>query len=127
MRLTVVLFATGHWKIGDFGLTSAGTEAKGTPSYRAPELLKEQPVYNNKSDIFALGCILYELAAGQRAFAADFHIDEYSRLNKRLEIPLIGIDERSRTDLNQVIDEMLRPDTSQRPSAMILTVQLQRK
>ena len=102
-------------------------EAKGTPSYRAPELANfSQPMYNNKSDIFALGCILYELATRQRAFADDGHVRQYARNNTQVEIPLIGADERSKTDLEQAIHKMLHRDASQRPSAATLSIQFQR-
>ena len=54
-------------KIGDFGiakiLNSTSSYAHtfiGTPYYISPELCKDQP-YNDKSDVWALGCVLYEL------------------------------------------------------------------
>ena len=42
----------------------------GTPAYISPELCEGKP-YNQKSDIWALGCVLYELASLTRAFEAD--------------------------------------------------------
>jgi NIMA (never in mitosis gene a)-related kinase len=61
-------------KIGDFGIakvlsskiTSAQTVV-GTPCYISPEIC-EGRMYNRKSDIWALGCILYELTALHKAF-----------------------------------------------------------
>lgn len=77
--LTVVLLSSQSklWKIADFGLTSEGTSntlktsrsGKGMPGYRAPELFHEvSPGYNNKADIWSLGCIMYELFTGKKAF-----------------------------------------------------------
>ena len=43
---------------------------KGTLSYISPEVLTGQP-FNEKADIWALGCILYEMIAGKRAFDCD--------------------------------------------------------
>jgi serine/threonine protein kinase len=50
-------------KIGDFGISkvmvhSVAESLVGTPSYLSPELCEGKP-YNVKSDIWALGCILY--------------------------------------------------------------------
>ncbi len=42
----------------------------GTPPYMSPEQLRGQPV-DARSDIFSLGCVLYEMAAGRRAFAGN--------------------------------------------------------
>ena len=62
-------------KIGDFGVAKILTQtgfAKtiiGTPYYLSPELCDEQP-YNDKSDVWALGCILYELCTFNHPFNA---------------------------------------------------------
>lgn len=45
----------------------------GTPYYMSPEQINEQS-YNEKSDIWALGCILYELAALRPPFKANNHL-----------------------------------------------------
>lgn len=39
----------------------------GTPYYLSPELCEDKP-YNAKSDVWAAGCVLYELATLKRAF-----------------------------------------------------------
>ena len=62
-------------KIGDFGVAKILTKtgfAKtviGTPYYLSPELCDEKP-YNDKSDVWALGCILYELSTYKHPFNA---------------------------------------------------------
>jgi serine/threonine protein kinase len=42
----------------------------GTLPYCSPEILKDEP-YNQKTDIWALGCILYEMCARKRAFDSE--------------------------------------------------------
>jgi serine/threonine protein kinase len=40
--------------------------------------------FSKKSDIFALGCILYELVIRQKLFSSDFKVEEYGRSGKSL-------------------------------------------
>ncbi|XP_072547133.1 serine/threonine-protein kinase Nek3 isoform X2 [Salminus brasiliensis] len=72
------IFLTEHGtvKLGDFGsactLNSARAYAQtyvGTPYYVSPEIWDNQP-YNNKSDVWSLGCILYELCTLCHPFQA---------------------------------------------------------
>jgi eukaryotic-like serine/threonine-protein kinase len=42
----------------------------GSPSYMSPEQVKEEPV-DDKSDIFSLGCVLYEMLTGEKAFSGE--------------------------------------------------------
>eukprot|EP00668_Euglena_longa_P001869 GGOE01002190.1.p1 GENE.GGOE01002190.1~~GGOE01002190.1.p1 ORF type:complete len:559 (-),score=166.34 GGOE01002190.1:456-2075(-) len=72
----VFLTRGGIVKLGDFGLatTLANTVANaqtvcGTPYYFSPELCLNE-AYNNKSDIWALGCILYEMCTLEHPFEA---------------------------------------------------------
>lgn len=47
--------------------TLALASIKGTPLYMSPELVQECP-YDHKADLWALGCILYELHTGLPPF-----------------------------------------------------------
>jgi serine/threonine protein kinase len=57
--------------------------SRGTTSYRAPEIL-ESNKYNNRADIFALGCIIFELVTGQRLFSTDWAVLEHARSKKSI-------------------------------------------
>ncbi|KAF9418307.1 hypothetical protein HW555_004840 [Spodoptera exigua] len=70
----VLLDSSGRAKLCDFGLARIMTNAthiltsiKGTPLYMAPELIEEKP-YDHQADLWSLGCIVYELIAGQPPF-----------------------------------------------------------
>jgi len=47
------------------------SEGRGTAAYRAPELYDEEPQYNNKSDIWSFGCLVFELCTNHKAFLND--------------------------------------------------------
>ncbi|KAK3267316.1 hypothetical protein CYMTET_24118 [Cymbomonas tetramitiformis] len=67
----------GILKIGDFGIATVltttrdcATTVTGTPYYMAPEVCTHQP-YTYKSDVWSMGCVLYELCTLEHAFSAD--------------------------------------------------------
>lgn len=64
-------------KIGDLGVAKLLNQTAnfahtvvGTPYYLSPELCEEKP-YNHKSDIWSLGCVLYELCTFRHPFEAN--------------------------------------------------------
>ena len=75
----IFLDSTGAIKVGDFGVSKIlqnkdelATTVVGTPLYLSPELYSGQP-YNSKSDMWALGVVLYECCTGKHPFMASNH------------------------------------------------------
>jgi len=79
-----ILFADGHALLADFGIarvcylqgeeqvTGAGI-AIGTPEYMSPEQASGDRDIDSRSDIYALGCVVYEMLTGAAPFRADSH------------------------------------------------------
>jgi hypothetical protein len=72
----VMIDGRGQARLTDFGLAVAAGDARtplesaGTPAYMAPEQLEGGPL-SEKTDLYALGLVLYETFTGRRAFEAD--------------------------------------------------------
>ncbi|PAA92124.1 hypothetical protein BOX15_Mlig001227g2, partial [Macrostomum lignano] len=73
----ILLGNNGAVKLCDFGFarsmginTMVLTSIKGTPLYMSPELMEEKP-YDHSADLWALGCILYELLTGSPPFSTN--------------------------------------------------------
>ncbi|KAF3847543.1 hypothetical protein F7725_020571 [Dissostichus mawsoni] len=81
------------------------------PCYISPELCEGKP-YNQKSDIWALGCVLYELASLKRAFEA---ANLPALVLKIMSGTFAPISDRYSPELRQLILHMLNLDPSKRP------------
>ncbi|XP_064622920.1 serine/threonine-protein kinase Nek2-like [Lineus longissimus] len=115
----VFLDATRNVKLGDFGLarvlqheTSFAKTFVGTPYYMSPEQMNYMQ-YNEKSDIWSLGCLIYELCALHPPFTATNQKDlaVRIRLGKFSRIPV-----QFSEDLNRMIGSMLKIEEDQRPT-----------
>ena len=59
----------------------------GTAGYMSPEQVKGQPA-DHRSDVFAFGCVLYEMLAGRRAFGGDSTMDAMSAILREAPLPV---------------------------------------
>ena len=73
----ILLGADGSVKVSDFGIAKFATESHtlaghvlGTPNYMSPEQLRGEAV-DGRSDVFALGAVLYQMLTGEPPFRGD--------------------------------------------------------
>jgi NIMA (never in mitosis gene a)-related kinase len=110
-----IFLSDNQIKIGDFGISKVlvkdYTDTKilvGTYRYIAPELLERKP-YNTKSDLWAVGCIIYELCTLKKAFDGDSHFDIIDKIVAGQYDP-IAEDRPYSVKLRKIVDLLLQKD-----------------
>jgi serine/threonine protein kinase len=106
-------------KLGDFGLSKILSTTSqyactnvGTPYYMSPEQISESS-YNEKSDIWSAGCLLFEMVSLRPPFQAS----NYFALAKNImEKEIDRIPEKYSEILQTLIVQMLQKDPNKRPS-----------
>ena len=84
----------------------------GTPYYMSPEQIHEN-AYDEKTDIWSTGCVIYELVSLIPPFTAKNHL---ALAQKIIDGKIDRIPERYSEDLQQVIQSMLQVDPKNRPT-----------
>jgi serine/threonine-protein kinase len=130
----VLVSSDGAVKLTDFGIAKAAAQAsrtratamKGKVGYMAPEQARSQAV-DARTDVFALGVLLYELTTCRRCFSGD---SDYVTLNRIVAgdyvrpSKIIG---SYPADLEAIVRSALQPDPGDRyPSAAAMLAELER-
>ena len=117
----VLLTKHGEVKIVDFGLAKANSQLeksepgiiKGKFSYLSPEAAMGQEV-DGRTDIFAVGIILWELLAGQRLFLGDTDFQTVKKVQQAQIPPISNINRNVPPELEKIINRALARDPAQR-------------
>ena len=114
----IFLFSDGTAKLGDLNVCKIlsnnvlGRTQAGTPSYAAPEVWMEKP-YGLKSDIWSLGCVLYEIISLHCPFRGENVVELY---NKILVGEFSRIPNKFSDELNWIVLHMINLDIDKRLS-----------
>ena len=113
----VFLFSNGCAKLGDLNVSKVarrglGYTQTGTPYYASPEVWKDKP-YDHKSDVWSLGCVLYEMITLKPPFRAK---DMEGLFNKVCKGQYNRIPDRFSDDLFKIVQYLLQVNSIQRPS-----------
>ncbi|PWB67829.1 MAG: hypothetical protein C3F15_17410 [Holophagae bacterium] len=125
-RLTQAEGGASDWRAAptETGLTGAGS-ILGTVGYMAPEQVRGLPA-DHRSDIFALGCVLYEMVSGQRAFQRDSAVETMSAILKEEPPELTAVAPKIPAGLARVVKHCLEKQPAERfQSARDLAFNLQ--
>lgn len=118
----IFLAANGCVKLGDLGLgrafssnTYEALSKVGTPLYMSPEVLDGRG-YEWKSDVWSLGCLLYELATLRSPFKNAGDKDNLYTLFKKISIGKFSeLPGHYSAELAQLVNAMIQTDPTQRP------------
>ena len=113
----IFLFSDGSAKIGDCNVSKVvykglGYTQTGTPYYASPEVWNDQP-YDNKSDIWSLGCVTYEMLALHPPFRAESMEGLYNKVTKG---QFNRINSRYSNDIFEMIKFLLKVNPIDRPN-----------
>lgn len=117
----VLITKHGEVKIVDFGLAKASSQLeksepgiiKGKFSYLSPEAARGEEV-DHRTDIFAVGIILWELLSGKRLFLGDTDFATVQQVQKAHVPPLAGLRNDVPDELDRIIRRSLASDPAQR-------------
>src|SRR5206468_1930333 len=120
----IMMNKRGEVIIMDFGLAAiadhlTGPEARnGTPAYMAPEQLRGEAV-TAKSDIYALGLVLYEIFTGKKPFDAQ-NVQQLIDMQQSMHLTSVV---SVAADVDPVVEKVIRrcldPDPARRPASAV--------
>jgi len=110
-RVTIIDFGIARME-GATQRTMIGFQP-GTLHYMSPEQARGEKL-DQRSDIFSVGIVLYELFTGQRPFEGQYNQTERDALEKRAPEPLIKYNPNTTVGLQRIIDKALEKEAARR-------------
>lgn len=129
----LLLTKSGKVKLADFGLALVAAETRltstgktmGSLHYMAPEQIQGKPPLSNRTDLYALGCVLFELLCGRTPFVGEAMAEILQQHIRQPPPKLSSFVVDCPAELEAVIAQLLQKDPEQRPqSAQDVAVRL---
>jgi hypothetical protein len=130
----VLLAPTGHIKLTDFGISSTATivaedrtlaaEKKIAGSYlsMSPEHVSGGQV-DQRSDLFALGLLLYRMSAGRHPLAGENGLITVQQILYKQQLPLQDLNHATLPRFSDLVEQLLRKDARERPKSALVVRQ----
>jgi eukaryotic-like serine/threonine-protein kinase len=109
-----VLFEESMWADNDAMKLTVEGSMIGTLDYMAPEQLRDAHKADIRSDIYSLGCVLYQMLSGQTPFADKNQIQQMIRIAQEAPRPVRQLEPSVPDGLQNVLGIMLNKDPKQR-------------
>jgi serine/threonine-protein kinase len=116
-RIKVLDFGVAKFRHNDLFLRTTKTgQMLGTPYYMSPEQCAGTGI-DNRSDVYALGCVMYQMLTGRVPFAGNL-IAVVTGHRRETPTPIAALNHTVPEPLIELIDQMMAKDIEQRPQSM---------
>lgn len=120
----MLITKAGKLKLSDFGLAQMQAENKltaagktvGSLHYMAPEQITGKPPISHRTDLYALGCALYEMLTGRPPFIGETMAEVLQRHIRETPQPVASIALDCPPQLEALVAELLAKNADQRPA-----------
>lgn len=119
----LLLTKSGKIKLADFGLALVSAETRltstgktmGSLHYMAPEQIRGKPALSNRTDLYALGCMLFELLCGRTPFVGQAMAEILQQHIQKPPPKISSFSVDCPVELEELIAQLLQKDPEQRP------------
>lgn len=120
----LLLTAGGRVKLVDFGLALVSAETKltaagktmGSVHYMAPEQIQGKPPLSNRTDLYALGCVLFEMLTGRTPFTGNAMAEILQQHLQKAPPKVSSFTLDCPVPLEVLISDLLEKDVNRRPA-----------
>jgi serine/threonine-protein kinase len=120
----LLLTRAGKVKLGDFGLALVAAETRltaagktmGSLHYMAPEQIQGKPPLSNRTDLYALGCVIFELLCGRTPFTGEAMAEVLQQHLRQPPPKVSSFALDCPVQLEALVAELLQKDPERRPA-----------